>query len=100
MNRTIKECRTVLQTVPVESPSRDWLQQQARDCGLKYLLAHADDGVIWGRLDGEVLRIARDVAGQNPEALACSPPLRVETLQQARLFGKLAELLVWREEAG
>jgi CRISPR-associated protein (TIGR03984 family) len=101
MKRAIKECRAVLRPVQVElQPSREWLQQQAREHGLKYLLAHADDGVIWGRLDGEVLRIARDAAGQHADALACSPPLRVETLQQARLFGELAELLVWREDAG
>jgi CRISPR-associated protein (TIGR03984 family) len=100
MKRALKECRAALQPVQVESPTRDWLQQRARDHGLKYLLAHADDGVIWGRLDGEVLRIARDAAGENREAFACSPPLRVETLQQARLFGELAELLVWREDAG
>ena len=28
-----------------------WLEGQAKTYKLKYLLAHADDGVIWGRVD-------------------------------------------------
>ena len=32
-----------------------WLVTQARTHGLRFLLAHADDGVIWGRVDGTVL---------------------------------------------
>ncbi len=71
-----------------------WLSQQMHTHNLKYLLAHADDGVIWGRLDGEELITSHDVA---PEY---SPPLRAETLQTARIFARAGELLAWRDEAG
>jgi CRISPR-associated protein (TIGR03984 family) len=67
------------------------LSEQARLYGLRWLLAHADDGVIWGELcDGE-LHLSCNTF---PEV---SPLLRNETLQQVRLFGHLAELLMWRD---
>jgi CRISPR-associated protein (TIGR03984 family) len=71
-----------------------WLSQQMRTHTLKYLLAHAEDGVIWGRLDGEELITSHTVA---PEY---SPPLRVVTLQMVRLFAPAGELFVWRDESG
>jgi CRISPR-associated protein (TIGR03984 family) len=72
----------------------NWLSQQMCVRNLKYLLAHADDGVIWGRLDGEELITSHDVASDY------SPPLRAETLQMARVFGLDGEILVWRDESG
>lgn len=92
-----------------------WLVAQAKAYQMAtpcYLLAHANDGVIWGRLDegGNLLTsydalentqvsgkwdISRVVMAQ--ETL---PPLRSETLQQARLFNKDAELYVWRDGDG
>src|SRR5947209_17352687 len=71
-----------------------WLSQQMQLHELKYLLAHADDGVIRGRLDSDGLITSRVVA---PEY---SPPLRTETLQTARVFAPTGELLIWRDEAG
>jgi len=71
-----------------------WLSKQMQDHNLKYLLAHADDGVIWGRLDGQELITSHDVAPKY------SPPLRAETLLTARIFAHAGELLVWRDEAG
>jgi CRISPR-associated protein (TIGR03984 family) len=70
---------------------KSWLEEQARAYGLTYLLAHADDGVFWGRIGKEGLTTSDQVA---PDI---SPLLRANTLQQARLFGKTAELLLWRE---
>lgn len=68
-----------------------WLQTQAIQHNLRWLLAHADDGVIWGELrDGQLVTSDSVV----PEV---SPPLRAETLQQARLFAIHAELLLWRD---
>ncbi|SHM92291.1 CRISPR-associated protein, TIGR03984 family [Caldanaerovirga acetigignens] len=73
------------------SDVKKWLQKQAGIYGLKWLLVHADDGVIWGRIDnGELITsdtVAREV----------SPPLRIETLLQARLFAPHGELLLWRD---
>jgi CRISPR-associated protein (TIGR03984 family) len=67
------------------------LSEQARSYGLRWFLAHADDGVIWGEFRPDGLHTSSDAF---PDI---SPPLRAETLQQMRLFGPLAELLVWRE---
>lgn len=30
---------------------RTWIEQQASQYGLAYLLGHADDGVIWGMFE-------------------------------------------------
>ncbi|WP_297029166.1 CRISPR-associated protein Csx19 [Thermogutta sp.] len=68
-----------------------WLQTQAVQHNLRWLLAHADDGVIWGELRNGQLVTSESVA---PEV---SPPLRAETLQQVRLFATRAELLLWRD---
>ncbi len=70
-----------------------WLFAQARRHGLHYLLAHADDGVIWGRADADELRTSRSIAPNSPE-------LRSSTLQQARLFSPAGELLLWRIDEG
>lgn len=67
-----------------------WMQTQAKQYGFTYLLAHADDGVIWGKFDAGSLKISGDVF---PEVKVA---LRAATLQQARLFCKTAELLVWK----
>src|SRR5437879_2532631 len=71
-----------------------WLCQQMRSHTLKYLLAHDDNGVIWGLLDGEELITSHEVAPNY------SPPLQAETLQMARLFAPKGELFVWRDETG
>lgn len=82
-----------IQPVSVENDFADepaiWLFAQARQYGLGYLLAHADDGVIWGRIDADELHIA-----------PTSPSLRANTLQQARLFSSTGELLLWRSDSG
>ena len=68
-----------------------WLECHAKEHGLQWLLAHVDDGVVWGRVEEGALHVSGEVA---PEV---SPPLRETTLQQARLFGCQAELLLWRD---
>ena len=69
------------------------LSEQAKLYGLRWMLAHADDGVIWGELRDDKLHLSCDAFPK------ISPPLRIETLQQVRLFGHLAELLMWRDES-
>jgi CRISPR-associated protein (TIGR03984 family) len=93
MKREIKSHPAVVEIITVESISdmKDWLQAQAIQYNLRWLLAHADDGVIWGELRNRQLVTSDSVA---PEV---SPPLRTETLQQARLFAEHAELLLWRD---
>ncbi|MCB0196280.1 MAG: TIGR03984 family CRISPR-associated protein [Anaerolineae bacterium] len=69
-----------------------WLAQQATQYELKYLLAHADDGVIWGVFDGNSFAFSSGVAPNSPD-------FRTETLRSCRLFGEQAELLLWRDES-
>lgn len=90
--RTIKPCNARLMsiTLPPDSDIKGWLETQATLHNLRWLLAHADDGVIWGRIDGETLKLSGEMSD-------ISPSLRSETLQTARLFGAKAELLLWRD---
>ena len=70
------------------------LQRAAASGRYAWLLAHADDGVIWGRVqDGQL--ITSDGAFHE-----VSPPLRALTLQQARLFGPTGEVFIWRTDVG
>lgn len=89
-----------------------WLEGQAKAHKLKYLLAHADDGVIWGRVDKDghlltscdALRNAKAKETWDVSRLATAKislaPLRLETLQQARLFATHAEIHVWQDGDG
>lgn len=59
-----------------------------------WFLAHAVDGVIWGRVTDGVLETA------DAHFPTVSPKLRFATLQEARLFGSEAEVRVWRGDGG
>jgi CRISPR-associated protein (TIGR03984 family) len=74
---------------------RTWLEEQARTWNLNYLLAHAEDGVIWGRFDSGKLTTAEQIFHQ-PEFNVDFPSLRVFTLQQCRIFGKNTEVMLWK----
>jgi CRISPR-associated protein (TIGR03984 family) len=93
--RSIQPCRYLSSSVDVPEGFRDdpvgWLAAEAGRHGLTTLLAHADDGVIWGKLEGGKLLLSSKAF---PDV---SPPLRSLTLQQARLFGPQAELMVWKD---
>ncbi|MBI3950567.1 MAG: TIGR03984 family CRISPR-associated protein [Acidobacteria bacterium] len=93
MKREINSYPAVFEPITVGNIGdvKDWLQTQAAQYKLKWVLAHADDGVIWGKVDNGQLITSDAVASQ------VSPPLRLETLQTARLFALHAELLVWRD---
>jgi CRISPR-associated protein (TIGR03984 family) len=98
MKREIKKRRSTMTFPGVKTDFADekeyaWLLKQAKDHKLEFLLAHADDGVIWGRIDGEKLHLSTGIA-------ANSPKLRGVTLQSCRLFGNNAELYIWRNGDG
>jgi CRISPR-associated protein (TIGR03984 family) len=78
------------------SDLRGWLTAKATQ-GMPWLLVHADDGVIWGRCgaDGSLL-LSSDVFDVKSRYPSVAVELRTETLQQARIFGKIGEILVWR----
>jgi CRISPR-associated protein (TIGR03984 family) len=100
--RSLRSCPAVGLPVSVPETVGDvgaWLQEQAAAHRLTLLLAHADDGVIWGRVEDGRLLTSHGAAQGHPEAVRACPPLRAETLQQARLFADHAELLLWRADA-
>jgi CRISPR-associated protein (TIGR03984 family) len=76
-----------------------WLREQAESHQFKYLLAHADDGVIWGRFDNGKLTTAEQVF-YPCDFNVYFPKLRLLTLQQCRIFGKNGEVLLWRMSDG
>ncbi|MDY7022957.1 MAG: CRISPR-associated protein Csx19 [Cyanobacteriota bacterium] len=73
----------------VESDLKGWLEKQAKKHHLKYLLAHADDGVIWGEFRNENFQTSGDVFSQFAQ-------LRLFTLQQCRIFGQDCEVMLWK----
>jgi CRISPR-associated protein (TIGR03984 family) len=79
-----------LKMVGFDADPRMWLQNQPCVGENSWFLAHADDGIIWGRFqDGQLVT-------SNSAFPKISPPLRLVTLQQARIFGHNAEVRVWR----
>ena len=80
--------------VPPAADLRLWLAAQGKQHGLRWLLAHADNGIIWGELRDSVLKLSSDVFG--PDELR----LDLATLQQARLFGEGGELRLWQGPGG
>lgn len=67
-----------------------WLQGQTENAGSgALLLAHADDGVIWGKVENGTLLTMPE------ETKLCA-----KTLQQARLFNANCEYYVWRDGDG
>lgn len=60
------------------------------------LLAHADDGVIWGRAkDGKL-----NLSGDKDAFPDISPKLRKKTLWEARLFNTDTEWFIWQDGGG
>jgi CRISPR-associated protein (TIGR03984 family) len=92
--RQITTIRSTAQTTPLDprpANLHEWLAQQARDYDLTWLLAHCEDGVIWGVYRDGKLKLSSDKDAFPSHGLA----LRWITLRQCRLFGANAELLLW-----
>lgn len=60
----------------------------------RWLLAHCDDGVIWGTRRGGGWSLSSGLFG------GVSPPLHADEVQQLRLFGEDREVLLWRGVGG
>ncbi|MFN8472211.1 MAG: CRISPR-associated protein Csx19 [Anaerolineae bacterium] len=73
-----------------------WLRGQGSADGVRWLLVHADDGVIWGEWRADGLHLSSN-AYATPGLTA---ELRAKTLLQARAFGPDAELFLWRTDDG
>ncbi|GEM_PF-2115262 len=76
-----------------------WLIETANDhIGMgatRYALIHADDGVLWVKVEGNKLALPSE-DGQTE----WTPKLRTATIQQCRIFGEDGELFIWREAEG
>lgn len=88
-------CEAILDWV-LNGSSSSWLQSDKA----QWLLAHCDDGVVWGFQNSQELwQLSSNVSFPSVKQ-PVSPALQEETLQQLRLFGEEGELLVWRGDAG
>lgn len=101
--RKIQTCLSTTSTTTVDQTTdlREWLTQQVAALAQAsadkrcWLLAHCEDGVIWGELRDDGLHLSCE-AFREQRGLA----LRWVTLQQARLFSQNRELLLWRGPRG
>lgn len=92
MKRNIKcDIKRVTVTSDFNEDMKKWLENEAKIHGLRWLLAHAYDGIIWGEEREDGLHLSNILFGPN---------LRISTLQMARLFGETGELLIWRGDNG
>lgn len=90
----IETCADIVELLDVPNAGlQAWLQEQVNaNNSFRYLLAHALDGVIWGRVDKDgTLHIAQS---------EYTPPFLDDTVQTVRLFGESAEIYVWRSGSG
>lgn len=93
MNKPI--CENIDDVSKIESNLKGWLEDKAQEFNFNYLLAHADDGVIWGRFEEDGTLITQT----EPQDLFPEPKfpkLRWLTLQQCRIFSKNAEIMLWK----
>lgn len=71
-----------------------WFASQSAVGPQSWLLAHMENGVIWGKIVDQQLVLSSSLF---PDV---SPPLDAFTLWEARLFGENAEVRVWRSASG
>jgi CRISPR-associated protein (TIGR03984 family) len=106
--RQIRSCPAIAAPIPVTAADHAnadrlaaWLAAAAKTHRLRWLLAHLDDGVVWGRWEADQgLLTSRQAAAGDLQAAPWCPELRPATLQQARLFAAHAELMLWRDDSG
>lgn len=77
--------------LPANFDIKTWLEAQASQYKLKFLLAHAEDGIIWGKFQDGNLITADSVFSQFAK-------LRKLTLQQCRIFGEHSEVMLWKAD--
>jgi len=98
MNRQIK---TIRYTPPHPGEAKgnpvEAIEQQAQTGVYQYLLAYADDGLIWGMIDKNK---ALSLSSNEKAFPEISPQLRSKTLWEARLFGENAEWYLWKTDQG
>lgn len=92
MAHELQQGKAYVMPQTIGSDPIDWLKAQARADDV--LLAHQEDGVIWGRShhDWDWV-ISHDIANY-----VHSPDLCADRLWEARLFSEAREILLWRED--
>jgi CRISPR-associated protein (TIGR03984 family) len=96
MNQNLYENISFNEVISDDISLINWLRQMANQYHLKYLLAHAEDGVIWGRFNENNELITADSVF-SPDIFDIDlPKLRLLTLQQCRIFGENGEILLWK----
>lgn len=77
---------TTESTFPIDAatPLFAWLSAKAAEHELRWLLLHAETGVVWGERHGNTLALSVDATR-----------LHWNSLHQARLFGESGEVFVW-----
>ncbi|MBI5650392.1 MAG: TIGR03984 family CRISPR-associated protein [Chloroflexi bacterium] len=95
LNRALAQIATRTFSLALDDDDLEkWMGARAQEFGLTYLLAYAEDGVIWGKFAGNRFTLAGQVFSEVAVAL------NKQTLDQARLFGEHAEIFLWRDDAG
>ncbi|MEH2196108.1 MAG: CRISPR-associated protein Csx19 [Nostoc sp.] len=97
MNKPL--CQTL--EIPDNFDLKEWLESQAKENQLNYVLAHAEDGVIWGKFQDGNLITPNEPIELFPKCKfpQCNFPfLRKETLQQCRVFGQKSEVMIWKTD--
>lgn len=89
--RSVFTLQSLLRPLTVNGDPCVWLEAQAKP-GM-VLLAHADDGVIWGLGETGSLRFPRT-------QVLVQATWRATTLQMARLFDSDHEVFLWRVDEG
>lgn len=84
--RTLQKCQ---HTLTMKSPrlSLDWVKEQAQSLGEATLLAYADDGIIWGKVENGHLDLA-----PSP-----SPAWKTEQILEVWLFNQQTAWHLWKE---
>jgi CRISPR-associated protein (TIGR03984 family) len=107
MKREIKEQSYTVKAETVtftdDNALFNWLSEKMKRHHLTWLLAHAYDGVIWGKmrqLSTSSECQDKQLALSHEPFPEVSPPLRLIAVQQVRLFGEQAELFLWRDGDG
>ena len=90
--RELKKGKGFVKSLSVSGDAIDWLRQQAKAGDV--LLAHQDDGVVWGKAHKDGDWVTSDAV------LNTSPALKGDCLWSARLFNAQREILLWRDGDG
>lgn len=71
-----------------------WIEAQSALTPAKWLLAHCEDGVVWGKISEGKLQLSSQLHQST------FTQLQSDTLSELRLFGEQAEVHLWRTPAG